>query len=133
MRALLIAAAALALAACADEPPPPAAVAPPPPADERVPVARVTGLEVGRTRTGFVLAALGEAEGTGWRAASLRPAREGLAPDGYLEFEFVAIPPATPGPGAQRLRADAPLPPEALTGAAGLRVIARDGDAEGFF
>ncbi len=134
MRGLLIAAAALALAGCArDEPPPapPEAVAPS--VAEPVVVARVTTIEIGRTRTGLVLAALGEADGTGWRAPALRPARDGLSPDGFLEYELVAVPPAEPGPGVQRLRADAPLLPQALTGAAGLRVIARQGDAEGVF
>jgi hypothetical protein len=133
MRGVLMAAAAVALAACARDEPPPAPQSVAPPVEAPVLIARVGTLEVGRTRTGFMLAALGEADGVGWRAPRLRPAREGLSPDGFLEFEFVAIPPAEPGPGVQRLRADAPLPPQAITGAAGLRVIARQGDAEGVF
>lgn len=120
--------AALALGACADDEAPAPPAPPPAPAEPaRVAVARVATLELGRTRTGFVLVAFGEAEGLGWRLPQLRPISPTPDAEGLIVFELVAIPPATPGPGVQRIRADTPLASEALRGAQGVRVVARQG------
>jgi hypothetical protein len=109
------------------------ATAGPPPIDEALlrPVGRVDELLVGRTFDGVVLTAFGEAPGAGWTAGRLRP--RGPGPDGFLEFDFVALPPPADSPPAaddprlRRIRADLPLALDELGGAAGLRVIAAGG------
>ncbi len=102
-----------------------------------VPVEAVRGVEVGRTRDGFLITAYGTAPGLGYSLPRLRPRREG-APglDGYIEYDFVA---SEPPPGfdlpagtsrARMLRADLPVRAADLRGAAGIRVMALRGGAQ---
>jgi hypothetical protein len=132
-RRLLAALAALALAGCADEPAPAPEPAPEPagPVAERI--LRVDGLTLGRTHDGFMLAAFGVAETAGWRLPRLEPVGSGPGADGFLTFDFLAIPPEAPvaaPESARRVRADAPIDPGALRGAAGVRVRAATGAVE---
>ncbi len=129
--------------ACADEPP-----APPPTLQDEilssVVVDDVASAEIGRTHRGFILSAIGSAQGDGWRGARLRPRLGAPDAEGFLDFDLIAVPPAQPGPDAepeaveraaraagltQRLRADTPLAPEQLFGAKAVRVFARQGSA----
>ncbi len=58
------------------------------------PVADITGLELGRMVRGRLLTAHGIAPAGGWFQPELRPLNDGRpAPDGFLEFEFMAAPP----------------------------------------
>jgi len=106
----------------------------------RRPVASVDRLELGVTRDGRLLTAYGAAPTPGWFQALLRPRDDGrLAPDGFLEFDFLAAPPelngadpealpAGPGVPAQRaVRADRLLRGGAVQTAAGIRVFAASG------
>lgn len=106
----------------------------------RRPVAAVTGLELGVTRRGRLLTAHGETPTPGWFQAVLRPRGGGRpAPDGFLEFDFLAAPPelngsdpetlpSGPGTPAQRsVRADRLLSGSAVESAAGIRVFAASG------
>lgn len=94
-----------------------------------VPVEAVTDIEIGRTRNGFAVTALGLAGSLGWGDAELRARRDGQpAADGFLDYDFVALPPrpelgyGTGTPEQRRIRADLLLPARALQGAAGLRI-----------
>jgi hypothetical protein len=113
------------LAGCADDPQPEAAAEVEAILSPARPVARVTRLEIGRARNGFVLAAVGVSEGAGWRSPRLEPVFDGPGPDGYLVFDFLAIPPndmlAAPEP-ARTLRADALIAPDVLQRSLGVRV-----------
>jgi len=116
-----------------DEETPDAAAEQPSQAAE-VPVEGVRGIEVGRTRRGMMITAYGTAPGIGFGAPRLVPRRGGRpGPEGFLDFDFVATPPdpgfeLPAGPVKGRaLRADLELAPEALQGAAGIRVHARVG------
>lgn len=98
-------------------------------ARQPVPIQALRNIEIGRTRDGYAISAFGTAPTTGYGGASLRARREGQpAPDGYLDFDFVAIPPdpALNMPqgtiDARAIRADAQLPASRLRGVAGLRV-----------
>jgi hypothetical protein len=136
-RRLLAALAIGALAACADESEPESVAPPaPPPGPERFLVQQVDRLSLGRTHDGFMLAAFGVAETAGWRLPRLEPAGSGLGPDGFLTFDFTAIPPAegvAAPEGARRVRADVELSPTMLRGAAGVRVRAASGAVEAAF
>lgn len=96
----------------------------------REPVESVGRVEIGRTRNGFVVSAFGVAPTTGFSQPTLVARRGGrLAPDGFVEFDFLALAP-DPGldmprgaPGARRLRGDRTVPPEALARAGGIRVF----------
>ena len=101
-------------------------------------VASVEDLNLGAMHRGRMLIAVGEAPATGWYRPQLRPRRGGApAPDGFLEFDFVAAPPELNGgeagpvgtPAQRRLRAVAPIEPQALAGAVGVRVFADGGSA----
>ena len=103
----------------------------------QVPVEAVRNVEIGRTRTGFLVTAYGAAPGLGYSLPRLRP-RRGGAPgaDGYVEYDFVAsAPPAgfelPPGTVRTRmLRADLPVEAATLRGTAGIRVLALRGGAQ---
>jgi hypothetical protein len=102
-----------------------------------VPVEAVRGIEVGRTRDGFLITAYGTAPGLGYALPRLRPRRGGApGPDGYVEYDFVASePPAgfdlPPGTARTRtIRADLPVRAIELRGAAGIRVMALRGGAQ---
>ncbi|MEM7507493.1 MAG: hypothetical protein AAF415_12185 [Pseudomonadota bacterium] len=94
-----------------------------------VPVQAVREIEIGRTRDGFVITAFGTAEALGYSLPRLRARRDGRrGPDGYLDYDFVATPPA---PGLERprgsieardLRADILLTQKDLRGVLGIRV-----------
>ncbi len=130
-RRLLAALAALVLAGCADEPAPAPEPEPAGPVAERI--LRVDGLTLGRTHDGFMLAAFGVAETAGWRLPRLAPVGSAPGADGFLTFDYVAIPPEAPlaaPESARRVRADAPIDPGALRGAAGVRVRAATGAVE---
>ena len=102
-----------------------------------VPVEAVRGVEIGRTRDGFLITAYGTAPGLGYALPRLRPRRGGApGPDGYVEYDFVASEPP-PGfdlpPGTARtrtIRADLPVRAAELRGAAGIRVLALRGGAQ---
>ena len=103
----------------------------------KVPIQAVRSVEMGRTRDGFLITAYGTAAGLGYALPTLRP-RRGGAPgtDGYIEFDFVAVEPA-PGfnlpPGTTQtraMRADVPVPLDALQGALGLRVLSLSGGVQ---
>ena len=96
----------------------------------------ITGIEIGRTRDGVLITALGEAPGPGYSLALLRPRRDTLvAPDGFIEFDFVASPPdpeldlGIGTPRTRAVRADLPLLQGQVRNARGLRIIARSGAA----
>lgn len=133
-------AALMGLAGCAADDSEPASLFaedPAPPAAPPVPVQTVTSVELGRTRDGFIITALGTAPGLGYARPQLQPRREGApGTDGYLDFDFVAVPPA-PGfalpqgdPAARGLRADYAVRLRALRGAGGIRIHARDGGVQ---
>jgi hypothetical protein len=102
-----------------------------------VPVETVRSVEIGRTRSGFLITAYGTAPGLGYSLPRLRPRREGApGADGYVEYDFVASEPP-PGfdlpPGTARtrmLRADLPVGAADLRGAGGIRVLALRGGAQ---
>lgn len=115
------------------------------PADERqdvlsdrgVPVESVHSIEVGRTRDGFAVTAFGTAPALGYGEPHLRARRDGqVGADGFLDFDFVATPPALGlerGQGAitaRRIRGDTILGAEALIGASGIRVHALSGGVQ---
>ncbi|MEM1313564.1 MAG: hypothetical protein AAGI51_03360 [Pseudomonadota bacterium] len=100
----------------------------------------VDRLEVGRTRSGVLVAAFGSAVETGWFQPALRPLNAGEpGPDGFLEFEFVAAPPelnVVEGeeqrpplgtPEQRRVKGVRPVTASELTNAAGIRVFAARG------
>lgn len=103
---------------------------------ERRPVERVVSLEIGRIYEGVMLTAYGVAPRSDWFSPQLVPRRGGRpGPDGFIEYDFVAAPPALNGfpetaktppgsAGQRRIRADVPVPSAALLGASGLRVHA---------
>ncbi len=99
-----------------------------------VPVAAVSNLEIGRTRTGFAVTAYGTAPTLGYSSPELRPRREGRpAADGFLDYDFVALPPRPElgyetGPAEARgIRADLLIETEDLAGATGIRVHGASG------
>lgn len=105
--------------------------------EAKVPVQAVQSVELGRTRDGFLITALGTAPGLGYSLPGLRARRNG-APggDGYIEYDFVA---ATPPKGfdlppgntqSRSLRADLPVTLAELQGAAGIRVMALNGGVQ---
>lgn len=103
----------------------------------KVPVLAVRSVEIGRTRDGFLITALGTAPGLGYSVPGLR-ARRGGAPgsDGFIEYDFVAAAPPEgtelpPGNTQSRsLRADLPVSLTQLQGAAGIRVLATSGGVQ---
>ena len=99
----------------------------------RKPVLRVDRVEFGSLHDGVAVAAFGEAPAPQWFAARLQPRGDGLpAPDGFLEFDFVAAPPELNGaeapplgnPAQRQIRADRGLTREDMSGAVGVRVFA---------
>ncbi|TYO89456.1 hypothetical protein [Oceanicella actignis] len=106
------------------------------------PVEAIELIELGVTRDGALIHAVGLAPTTRWFAATLRPRGGGApAPDGFLEFDFLAAPPELNGgaPGARglpaqrRLQAALPLSEQTVRGAAGVRVFAAQGAAAARF
>ena len=105
--------------------------------EAKVPVQAVQSVELGRTRDGFLVTALGTAPGLGYSLPALRVRRNG-APggDGYIEYDFVAATPPEgsnfpPGTTQSRsLRADLPVTLGQLQGAAGIRVLALNGGVQ---
>lgn len=97
-------------------------------------VVEVREIEIGRTRNGLVITAIGTAPGIGYAQPELRPRREGGAgPDGYLDYDFVARAPlqppaATEAPErARSVRADHHIGLNDLRGVRGIRVHAAEG------
>ncbi|MEO1470700.1 MAG: hypothetical protein AAFV86_16770 [Pseudomonadota bacterium] len=94
-----------------------------------VPMERINGVEIGRVSNGISVTVFGIAPGAGYGAPQLTPRRGGRpAPDGFVEYDFRAIP---PDPGFQmpegtlavrELRADRLIPETILRGTAGLRI-----------
>ncbi|MEM6624746.1 MAG: hypothetical protein AAF674_21215 [Pseudomonadota bacterium] len=103
----------------------------------RVPILAIRTVEMGRTRDGFLITAIGTAAGLGYSLPTLRP-RRGGAPgnDGFIEYDFVAVEPdpqfnLPPGTvQARQLRADLPVRIEQLQGARGLRVLSLQGGVQ---
>jgi len=100
----------------------------------REPVESVEAIEIGRTAQGVAVAAFGTAPGLGYARPRLLPRRGGeLSPDGFIEFDMLAIPPDPDRDlprgeaSARRLRADALIDAEDLAGARGVRVFALQG------
>lgn len=97
-------------------------------------VVEVTNIEIGRTRDGLVITAVGVAPGVGYASPDLTPRRDGQpGPDGYLDFDFVARAPLTPTAGGQApararaIRADHLVSIRNLRGARGIRIHAAEG------
>ena len=62
------------------------------PVVEKTPVVRIESLELGKLFRGYMLTATGVAPGTGFYEPELRIRYGGeLGPDGFYEFDFVAI------------------------------------------
>lgn len=109
----------------------------PAPETPPVPIQNVSTIELGRTRDGFIVTAYGTAPGLGYGRPSLAPRRDGaVGTDGFLDYDFVAVPPA-PGfnlpqgdAAARALRADLVVKLRTLRGAAGIRVHGLDGGAQ---
>ena len=95
-----------------------------------VPVASIQNIEIGRTRNGFAISAFGTAKGLGYTEPSLRARRDGApAADGFLDYDFVALPPGpdagyapTASAEARAIRADLLLGADQLRGASGIRI-----------
>jgi hypothetical protein len=105
----------------------------------KVPLEKIDSLELGRLYRGYMLIAKGTAPALGYYAPELRPRYEGqLAPDGFYEFDFVAVAPKEPIPGPsdaelRQLRGDFQLTPEMLRNARGVRVYGANDSVEGRF
>lgn len=118
----------LTLAACSrepDEPPPVTA-----PDDGRRPVLGVVDIEVGTLRDGYMLTVFGETPTPGWSSAELRLMDTMPGPDGFLDVDFVALPPTgeptIEAAGApermRRVRGDLVLPEDQRRRLSGVRV-----------
>lgn len=100
---------------------------------------QVETLEFGRLFDGYMLTTIGYAPTVGYYAAELRPRNGGApAPDGLLEFDFVASPPpaaevVNAPVTATTIRADRPLDIETLRRVAGVRIFSEAGAVEGRF
>ncbi len=110
------------------------------PAQLHVPVEAVRNIEIGRTRDGIVITAIGTAPGLGYSVPELRARREGKpGPDGYLDFDFVARQPdpalalGTGTVPARTVRADLHLKLNELQGARGLRIHGVSGGLQADF
>lgn len=106
----------------------------------KVPVVRIDNLELGRLFRGYMLIAEGIAPGTGYYDPELRIRYGGeLGPDGFYEFDFVAVSPPNPRQGsdapitARLLRGDFELTPRMLRSARGVRVWSSRDSVEGRF
>ena len=106
----------------------------------KIPVVRIDNLELGRLFRGYMLIAEGVAPGTGYYDPELRIRYGGeLGPDGFYEFDFVAVPPTDPRQGsdapitARILRGDYELSPRMLRSARGVRVWSSRDSVEGRF
>jgi hypothetical protein len=95
----------------------------------REPVESVERLELGRTRNGVAITAIGTAAGLGYSRPILVPRREGQPdPEGMLEFDFFVSPPdpsldLPPGQGrALEVRADRLVPLATVSGVRGIRI-----------
>jgi hypothetical protein len=123
--------AATAAACGGAEPPPPPEPAAAPVEAPRLPLARVTNVEIGRLANGIAVTVFGEPPAPGWARAALLLRGDGQGPDGWLTFDLVGEPPRAPIAAPMRaLRADVLIPAAALAGARGIRVRAAEGVAE---
>lgn len=103
----------------------------------KVPVASVSNVEIGRTRDGYLITAYGLAPGLGYALPALR-VRRGGAPsnDGFLEFDFVATAPAEGldlpqgNTRSRAIRADIAVREDALRRIRGIRIIAQGGGVQ---
>lgn len=93
------------------------------------PVEAVRSVEIGRTRDGLVITAVGTAPGLGYARPRLEPRRDGRpGVDGLLDYDFTAVPPdpgleMPRGPArAREVRADRFVELPDLQGARGIRV-----------
>lgn len=93
------------------------------------PIEAVRHIEIGRTRNGYVISAIGTAPGLGYGAPELRARREGKpGTDGFIDLDFVAQAPDAGfnlGEGsviAREVRADLLVPEQYFRGAAGVRI-----------
>jgi hypothetical protein len=108
----------------------------PAPINQRRQVQSLERLELGAIHEGRMMTAWGHAPESDWYSPRLEVRRDGLpGPDGFIEFDFVAAPPALNG-GSQgpvgtiaqrRIRADIPLSRTLTDGAVGVRVFAEGG------
>ena len=100
-----------------------------PAVQRKVPVQSIGKLEIGRTRDGILITALGTAQSLGYSLPTLRVRRDGRpGGDGFIEYDFVANEPAPElefpvGTTRTRaLRADLPVRVDELRGVRGIRV-----------
>lgn len=98
---------------------------------QKVPVQSVGSVEIGRTRDGILVTAIGTADRLGYSLPTLRARRNGQpGADGFIDLDFVATQPAPElnfpvGTTRTRaLRADLPISLRDLGNARGIRVIA---------
>lgn len=102
-------------------------------------VEKVESLELGRLYRGYMLIAEGTAPALGYYSPELRIRYDGeLGPDGFYEFDLVAIAPKEPvegpnDPALRRLRGDYQLTPDMLRNARGVRVYGANDSVEGRF
>ncbi len=116
--------------------PAPGLTAKPPAEPEKEMIQRVGQLEIGRTFDGFNLTAFGLTDSIGWRQPELRTRGPVPGPDGFIELDFVARPPAQAQPGpipVRAVRADIAFDAATMRQATGVRVYARDGAVQGVF
>jgi hypothetical protein len=131
LAALAVTGAAAACGSNTDAPPPATA----PVEDPKRPITGPIALDLGRTFDGYMLTATAIADAVGWSSGELRA--RGVAADGFLDIDFVALPPsaealiaeaATPrSEAARRVIAFRPLSLADLRPLAGIRVNGRDG------
>lgn len=127
------------LAACSwgDDEPAPESVSAVPGDDGSRLVASVTEIELGRLADGYALSVFGLSNTAGWSSAELRLRDGGPDAEGFLHFEFVAIPPDEPSlspmaalPDARRVRADRFFTEGFLAPLAGLRIWTEAGASD---
>ncbi len=105
-----------------------------------VPIEVVRHVEIGRTRSGYVITARGIAPGLGHGAPELRARRKGKAgPDGFIDYDFVARAPdpnLNLGQGAvqaRMVRADLHVTAREFQNAVGIRIHGISGGLQMLF
>lgn len=105
--------------------------------ENKVPVMAVQSVEIGQTRTGYLVSAFGTAPGLGYSLPELRARRSGEPSlDGFIEYDFVATVPSPAldlPPGTTRtrsIRADLLVKQGDIRNLRGIRVFAQQGGVQ---